>query len=855
MGLGRSIRLEAENNLGTVRFLSSLRVDPQGDSPTSWVTLTRTGKFSDPRYGEFEISREMLLAMVENFNKRTYGQDIFIDVAHRPSDGAAAKVVRLAVEGDRLRALVEWTQFGLDAVRNKGYRYLSAEYHENWRDNEQGLEHGPLLMGAGLTIRPVIKRLEPVQLSEDSVGAVPTLVHPTLAKELSDEVTNTMNKFKKKLLEKLATMSLSQATVDGIAAAFDEGAKALTEDAQFEALVGQFEALGKQLAEQIGDKPTTIQLSMPSGGLTAEDVSREVARVLAAQEAGKKLAEDKLAANRKLLADTIDAAPGLADELKRELAEGVADLVTGDMTEGQIKSLAGNQIKHGNELVAARSLAAMGYQFPSGSLITVDFSNEVKALQEIADTRLGLKKLSDARRYSTTLGQLQDVNKELAEAVLKQFDAVNGHRLHAEHKMLAGGDGLVSDVAVPATFERTVIREALYRLNSTQFMDVGTAPFSASNLIPYSYRDTTAAGRDSTRKYEGQAIARAGVKQAMETAYPIPQKLAFEVSDEMRYLTANGQLVNWDLLAENAANAFRIIGEDLERLNFNEQVDAADQYAVTAVTNEATATANGTNKIFVLDNFPVVRPKKVYDLQGAQVGSTLYPIDVKVNAVSLVEYDFTNTQSAGTYYWMDYNLGEVHIVNQAGVPVAPTNGQAVVCSYSYTTNVFKFDTDLGSLTVKEKWDDFIYRFGLRKSVIEDQRSYACNFGLMSGTVMNMVEQAGSFTNLTARKGTDLAANGNLGMIKDVAQYKSFAPGLLMGDQRVVIGERGQSRLRIAKPWSLGQLQDQKDANGRFTGKKEAYGDQFIFLHTPTQLKAALTTIVLYGATARVDRAS
>ena len=38
--------------------------------------------------------------------------------------------------------------------------------------------------------------------------------------------------------------------------------------------------------------------------------------------------------------------------------------------------------------------------------------------------------------------------------------------------------------------------------------------------------------------------------------------------------------------------------------------------ATTAVTGEAVATANGTLTIFKLAQFPVVRPKKVYDLQG-----------------------------------------------------------------------------------------------------------------------------------------------------------------------------------------------------------------------------------------------
>ena len=50
-----------------------------------------------------------------------------------------------------------------------------------------------------------------------------------------------------------------------------------------------------------------------------------------------------------------------------------------------------------------------------------------------------------------------------------------------------------------------------------------------------------------------------------------------------------------------------------------------------------------------------------------------------------------------------------------------------------------------------------------------------------------------------------------------------------------------------------RVENQKDANGRFTGKKEAYGDQFLVMHTPTQLKRAATSMVLYSATLRVAR--
>ncbi|MFH2082090.1 MAG: phage protease [Pseudomonadota bacterium] len=852
MRRARHFKLEADAHPGAVRFLSGLHVNLEEGKTTSWVTVTRTGKFSDPRYGQFDISREMLLSMVRNFDSRTYGQDIFIDVSHRPDNGAAGKVVKLAVEGDRLRALVEWTPYGVDAIKSKGYQYLSAEFHENWQDNEAGNKHGCVLLGAGLTVRPVIKRLDPVLLSEAS-GDTPTYLHPELQSTLLQEIQIMWKELLKQLAEKLGSLKLAEAVVTSLTAAFETAVKPITEEVAAKALMENFLESGKQLAAQIGSNPAAITLSMPSTGLTAADVTRILAEQKDAEAKEAKALEESRAGNIKLLSDTIGAAQGLDDAMKKALADEVADLVTPSMTTEQVKKLAENQIKHGNEVAAAKKLTSMGWQFPAGNVhISVDESNSVKALQETADRRLGILDMADSTRFANTGGKLQDANKAYAEKVLAEFDHANGARLHAEHKMLAGGDGKVSDVAVPAIFERTVIREALYGMIGLQFVNVGTLPFSASALIPYSYRDTTGASRSSTRNYEGSSIPRAGVKQTSDTAYPIPQKIAFEVSDEMRYLTSNGQL-DWDAVAENSRNASRIIGEDSEQLIFNEVLKASDEYATTTVVNEATATGDGTKTIFPLNQFPVVRPRKIYDLQGNQVGSTLYGITVTVVGAAKTEYDGTNTQAAGLYWTMDYNLGELRFVSELGVATAPANTAAIVSSYTYTTNVYKFDTDLGTATNKDKWDDFLYRFGLRKAIIENDRYYMANFGLMSGTVRTQIEQAGSFVESLARMGTDLQADGNLGRIKDVPNFRTTAPGLYMGDQRVVIGERGVTRWRMMKPWAMNALENQRDSNGRFTGKKEAYGDQFVVLHTPTPLKAAYTSIVLYSSSARVDR--
>ncbi len=830
--IGRVIRL-SEGDGRLVRFVSeSIRLGE--DPPTSWVTVTRTGEFSDPRYGKFSITPAMLAEMVKNFTGKAYGQDIFIDVAHKPENGAAGKVVALAVEGDRLRAKVEWTPMGVEAVRAKGYAYLSAEYHENWRDNEAGNPHGCVLLGAGLVTRPCIKRLDPVQLSEADGESV-LLLHPKLLNDLISEVKDTMKKHLEELKKQLEAKGLSEAAIAAVISLAEKAMTGMTDEAQMKALCEAFAADAKKLTE---GGPVTVNVA---GGLTAADVAAAVAKQLAERDdAAKKLAETQ-AGNVKLLGEQIaELGKSLSEDTRKELVDGLTPAITAEMSAPAIKALAEVQVKMAEKAEANKQLAASGFHFRGNAHITVDSTNEVLKLQETIDRRLGITPPNESP------------NAELVKKVLAQFDAERGAELSREHKQLAGGDGVISDVSVPAIFERTVIREALYPLVALQFVNVGTSEFAVAAQIPYSYRDLTGAGRDSTRKYEGQGIARAGIKQAMETAYPIPQKLAFEVSDELRYLTGAGR-IDFDATAENVRNASRIIGEDLERLILNECVNAGDEFAVSAGNDTLTATVNGTNKVFVTSNFPVVRPRKVFDLQGNQVGTTVNPIVVTLNSVVRNEYDGSGTQSAGTYYTMDYNLGEIRFVSELGASVTPTNAWPLTVTYSYTTNVTKFDTDLGSLKVGEKWDDFIYRYGLRRSVLEDQRFYRANFGLMSGTVHEQILLANQFSALNDRGQTSVSGAGDLGSIRSVPNFKSFAPGLQLGDTRVLIGERGNTRFRMAKPWQMGELQDQKDVNGRFTGKKEAYGDQFIFLHTPSQLKGCYSSVVLYSATGRVAR--
>jgi len=115
----RNTRIQLDEfDSGAVRFLSGPHVHlGEHQKKSSTITILRTGSFSHRRYGRFDITRELFEGMVRNFDFRAYGQDIFMDVGHEPQKGSAGDIKRLFIEGARLRAVVEWPDYGPEAIR------------------------------------------------------------------------------------------------------------------------------------------------------------------------------------------------------------------------------------------------------------------------------------------------------------------------------------------------------------------------------------------------------------------------------------------------------------------------------------------------------------------------------------------------------------------------------------------------------------------------------------------------------------------------------------------------------------------------------------------------------------------
>lgn len=842
---GRIIRLEAAPEAGLRRFLSELPALPDGEKKTTWVTLTRTGTFTDPRYGTFDITRTMLQEMVANFDKGTYGQDIFLDVAHKPQDGAAAKILKLSVEGDRLRALVEWTPFGLEAVEKRGFRYLSAEYHENWKDNEAGNAHGCVLLGGGLVTRPCIKRLDPVQLSEAGGGDAPVLLHPTLKSQLLKEHEMKFAELLKKLQEQLAGLKLSEAVIADIAKAAAKALESVEDEGVAKSLCEGFADAGKAMAAQLGDKPAVIQLSMPAPGQV--DVAGAVAKALADRDAAtKKLAED-LEAKRKTLSEQIGAAAGLDEDLRKSLTESAAGLITPEMTADQVKRLGETMIAQGNQIAAAKKLSGYGYHVAGRAHIEVP-DEAPKKLTEMVHAAL-----KQTGAYHIGALALPEKEHPFVTKVLAEFDARHGQQLHNELKLLSGGQANTGDYYMPAAIQREVIRVALSDLNVLQLVRTATDPkATATTEIPFEVRPTAALANDGI-VYEGQGIPRYQTRTDHETAFLTPMKLGMKWTNELAFLTRNGP-VAWDAVGENLSANARLMREMIARRVANELQRASDSFGAIAVSAENISSQfDGSKSQFKTANFPVVRPFQARDLKGNAVGIAENPITVVIAGTAIQPWDGTGKQAAGTYYRvLNWNLGYFQVVDKDGNPVTPAGTGTNTVAYSKASNVMKVDLDVPAGSTNEKQlNKLLQAVGSRKAMLASQRYVGTDFLLMSPSLNDTITNAEQFEESHAKNGTVLAVNGDLQTIKGVPAVGTNQPGIDLGDERIILGSRGLLGYTVAKPYAIeGAPFEVVDSSGNPTGEKQVYGEEYNVIKVPGPVSGYMTSILAYSDTNR-----
>ena len=571
--------------------------------------------------------------------------------------------------------------------------------------------------------------------------------------------------------------------------------------------------------------------------LSEDDIANIVSKKLAeAEQQNRTLAADRDAQLKKL-SDTIMAADGLPEDVKKTLAEEAKSLLMQGASDEHIAALASHQIQHGHSVVAARQLSDMGYQVAGTPHVSTP-DNSVKQLSQIYHDHL--------RKAGSTL-TLAEKDTPFVAKVLAEFDRVFGHALAAEHKILAAGETATSDTKLPYGVMREVIREALHDLNVLQLVQTLTDFSTAQTTnIPYEMRQMGGILNDGM-VFEGQAIPFAGIEQKMDLAYVNQMKLALSVTNEVIHFT-RASAINWDALSRNIETNARTMRELVARRIINEIQRVADSYMSLAIADEA-VTATGTG-MFKTTNWPVVRPYQAVSLVGTVVGTPENPLIVKSGSNEVPAFNGSGKQSAGTYFRIvDLNQGVFQFVDQSG---APKTGVATpTISYSYATNVMKFDLDVPSgKTLEQHLNGLLRAVGSRKAMMSGQRYENPNFALMSPVLNDQITNAEQFIVSMKRDGSDTTSDGDLGKVKNIPVFGTNAPHTDMGDGRIILGVRGTTTYTIAKPFATGDLIEVTDADGHPLGKKVAYGEEYNAIHTPKPIRCRYTSIVAYSKAGR-----
>ncbi len=133
----------------------------------SWLQAFPIGEYKHPLYGKIVMTFERAALMASQVIKKVRGVDIAIDYGHKAGEEAAGWVTSAeARQGTGLWLFVEWTEQAAKAIRTGQYRYFSPEYANEWQDPKTGTKFKDVLLGGGLTNRPFLKDIAPVNLSE-----------------------------------------------------------------------------------------------------------------------------------------------------------------------------------------------------------------------------------------------------------------------------------------------------------------------------------------------------------------------------------------------------------------------------------------------------------------------------------------------------------------------------------------------------------------------------------------------------------------------------------------------------------------------------------------------------------------
>lgn len=168
---------KATSKIASFRPLLTVKADDSGAMPPKMEVL-QTGMWDAPYHGQFMISPDDLQEYVQHFNDdvrpSSSSQGLPIDLDHDAGEAAGwmtgLSVAPNELGGWSLWADVDWTPMGQEKLANGQYKFFSPEFCPEGYIDPEGDDEAcdNVLIGGGLTNRPLFKDLQPIMASDAS---------------------------------------------------------------------------------------------------------------------------------------------------------------------------------------------------------------------------------------------------------------------------------------------------------------------------------------------------------------------------------------------------------------------------------------------------------------------------------------------------------------------------------------------------------------------------------------------------------------------------------------------------------------------------------------------------------------
>lgn len=148
--------------MGVYASPEEIKLSDEEGEELSTIQVLRTIKATHGLFGDFDITEKTLNEFVKNFKARTRGTDIPVNYSHMSGGKAAGWMEKVYVKDGKLFADVKFTPQARQAIKDKEFMYISAEFNEDYKDPESGKKKGAVLLGAALTNIPFVRGMDKV---------------------------------------------------------------------------------------------------------------------------------------------------------------------------------------------------------------------------------------------------------------------------------------------------------------------------------------------------------------------------------------------------------------------------------------------------------------------------------------------------------------------------------------------------------------------------------------------------------------------------------------------------------------------------------------------------------------------